>query len=52
MLVIFKDDMRVSFMSELYTSCILTILSSETETYCRKYEKLPNIVIHADITEK
>ena len=48
----FKDAMSVSFRSELFTSYILTYLSSETCS-C-KYEKLPNIVIHAckNITEK
>ena len=34
--------MAVSFRSELFTSYILT-----NETYSRKYEKQPNIVIHA-----
>jgi len=44
--------MPVSFRSELFTSYILTILSRQT--YFRKYEKLPNIVIHAckNIAEK
>jgi len=48
----FKDAMSVSFRSELLTSYILTMFYSET--YSRKYEKLPNIVIHAckNITEK
>jgi len=43
--------MPVSFRSELFTSYILTICS---ETYYRKYDKLPNIVIHAciNITDK
>ena len=36
--------MPVSFRSELFTSYIFTIFSSEA--YPRKYEKLPNIVIH------
>jgi len=47
-----KDARSVSFRSELFTSDILTILSSET--FSRKYEKLPNIVVHAckNITEK
>ena len=44
--------MPVSFRSELFTSYILTIFKQRT--YSRKYEKLPNIVIHAckNITEK
>jgi len=37
--------MPVSFRSKLFTSYILTTFSSET--YSRKYEKLPNIAIHA-----
>jgi len=49
-----KGAISVSFRSELFTSYIilLTILSSET--YARKYVKVPNIVIHAckSITEK
>jgi len=40
----FKDAMPVSFRSELFTSYILTIFK---QTYTCKYEKLPNIVIHA-----
>jgi len=40
-----KDARPVSFRSELFTSYILTYLSSET--YSRNYEKLPNIVVHA-----
>jgi len=46
----FKDAMSVSFRSDLFTS--LPYLGSET--YPRKYVKLPNIVIHAgkSITEK
>jgi len=45
--------MSVSFRSELFTSYILTIYLSN-ETYSRKYEKLPNIVIHLckNFTEK
>ena len=44
--------MPVSFSSELFTSYILTIFKHET--YSRKYETLPNIVIHAckNMTEK
>jgi len=46
--------MSVSFRSELFTSYILPYLSSET--YSRKYKKLPNLfkVIHAckNMTEK
>ena len=38
----FKDARSLSFRSELFTSYILS-----SETYSRKYEKLPNIVIHA-----
>ena len=51
--VILKDASSVSFRSELFTSYILTIYLC-SETYSRKYEKLPNIVIHAckNITEK
>jgi len=41
----FKDDMPVSLRSELFTSFFLTILSSET--YTRKYKKLPNRHIDA-----
>jgi len=48
-----KDAMPVSFRSELFTSYILTIFK-QRNLYSRKYEKLPNIVIHAckNITEK
>jgi len=42
---ILKNATPVSFRSTLFTSYILTYLSSET--YSRKYEKLPNIVFHA-----
>jgi len=42
---VLKDAMPVSYRSELFASYILTILKSET--YSRKYEELPNIVIHA-----
>jgi len=42
-----KDTMPVSYRSELFTSYILT-----SETYSRKYEKLPKIVLHAKILQK
>jgi len=47
-----KDAMPVSFRSELFTSYIITYIS--IEAYSRKYEKLPNIVVHAckNMTEK
>ena len=46
--------MPVSFRSELFTSYMLTILYLSSETYYRKYEKLPNTVFQAckNITEK
>ena len=44
--VMVKDAMPVSFRSILFTSHILLPYLS-IETYSRKYEKLPNIVIHA-----
>jgi len=49
---VFKDAMPVSFRSELFTSYILTIFKQRN--LLRKYEKLPNIVIHEckNITEK
>ena len=47
-----KDAMPVSFRSELFHYYIKPYLSSEN--FSRKYEKLPNKVIHGckNITEK
>jgi len=54
MLYRFKDAMPVSFRSILFTYYIFTIFKQQNLLPSRKYEKLPNIVIHTckNITEK